>query len=236
MKRILISLTILILSATTAMAQIGVFDHLAVGAGVGTQGISVDVATTLTKYAAFRVGVNFMPGIKVKDTMSGDIKAGGLIVPASFDVEGKFTRTTIDVAFDAYPFGNGFFVTAGLSFGGKKVGKLTGDLSKNANIGDGDLEIGEYKIPVKNGKVDGAIEVKGVRPYFGLGYGRAVPKGRVACRIELGVQLHGKPVPTSAYGDVTKMLGVEAQDDISKVVNKLTVYPVLKFRVAGRIL
>lgn len=236
MKRILILLSILVISVTTAMAQVGVFNHLAIGAGVGTQGISVDVATTLTKYAAVRAGVNFMPGIKVSDKMRGDIVEGGLIVPASFDVEGKFSRTTIDVAIDAYPFGNGFFVTAGLSFGGKKVGKLTGTLSDNIATGDGDLEIGEYKIPVKNGKVDGAIEVKALRPYFGLGYGRAVPKGRVACRIELGVQLHGKPVPTSAFGDVSKMLKDKDDDDFSKIVNKLTVYPVLKFRIAGRIL
>jgi hypothetical protein len=236
MKRILILLSILVISVTTAMAQVGVFNHLAIGAGVGTQGISVDVATTLTKYAAVRAGVNFMPGIKVSDKMRGDIVEGGLIVPASFDVEGKFSRTTIDVAIDAYPFGNGFFVTAGLSFGGKKVGKLTGTLSDNIATGDGDLEIGEYKIPVKNGKVDGAIEVKALRPYFGLGYGRAVPKGRVACRIELGVQLHGKPVPTSAFGDVSKLLNDKDDDDFSKIVNKLTVYPVLKFRIAGRIL
>lgn len=235
MKKLLVSLVVLAFSATTALAQTDVFNHLAVGASVGTQGIGVDVATTLTKYAAFRVGMNFMPGIKVSDKMNGDINIGGVNTPAYFDVEGKFSRTTIDVAVDAYPFGNGFFVTAGLSFGGKKLAKLTGDLSKNAAIGDGDLEIGEYKIPVRNGKVDGAIEVNAVRPYFGLGYGRAVPKGRVACRIELGVQLHGKPVPASAYGDVTKMLGVEAEDDISKVMNKLTVYPVLKFRIAGRI-
>ena len=168
--------------------------------------------------------------------MHGDIIEGGLTVPASFAVEGKISRTTIDVVVDAYPFGNGFFVTAGLSFGGKKVVKLTGNLSDNIAIGDGYLEIGEYKIPVKNGKVDGAIEVNAVRPYFGLGYGRAVPKGRVACRIELGVQLHGKPVPTSAFGDISKMLNDKSNDDFSKIVDKLTVYPVLKFRIAGRIL
>lgn len=236
MKKILISLIILVISTTSSMAQNDVFNHLALGAGVGTQGISVDVATSLTKYAAVRAGVNFMPGIKMNDRMHGDIIEGGLTVPASFAVEGKISRTTIDVAVDAYPFGNGFFVTAGLSFGGKKIVKLTGNLSDNIAIGDGYLEIGEYKIPVKNGKVNGAIEVNAVRPYFGLGYGRAVPKGRVACRIELGVQLHGKPVPTSAFGDISKMLNDKSNDDFSKIVDKLTVYPVLKFRIAGRIL
>ena len=162
MKKILISLIILVISTTSSMAQNDVFNHLALGAGVGTQGISVDVATSLTKYAAFRAGVNFMPGIKMNDRMHGDIIEGGLTVPASFAVEGKISRTTIDVAVDAYPFGNGFFVTAGLSFGGKKVVKLTGNLSDNIAIGDGYLEIGEYKIPVKNGKVNGAIEVNAV--------------------------------------------------------------------------
>ena len=110
MKKLLISLVVLAFSATTALAQTDVFNHLAVGASVGTQGIGVDVATTLTRYAAFRVGMNFMPGIKVSDKMNGDINIGGVNTPAYFDVEGKFSRTTIDVAVDAYPFGNGFFV------------------------------------------------------------------------------------------------------------------------------
>ena len=120
MKKILISLIILVISTTSSMAQNDVFNHLALGAGVGTQGISVDVATSLTKYAAFRAGVNFMPGIKMNDRMHGDIIEGGLTVPASFAVEGKISRTTIDVAVDAYPFGNGFFVTAGLSLLGNR--------------------------------------------------------------------------------------------------------------------
>ncbi len=234
MKKLLISLTILVLTATTAMAQIGVFNHLAVGAGVGTQGISFDVATTLTKYAAVRAGVNIMPNFHVSDRINGSYEG----VSATYSAKAAFSRTSFDFALDFYPISN-LFVTAGLSFGGEKVGKITGSVNSNSSavydyLANSSVEIGEYIVPVKDGKVDAAIEVYKVRPYFGLGYGRAVPKGRVACRVELGVQLHGKPEPTSAYGQVVKS-GTSADDDISKVMDKLTVYPVLKFRIAGRI-
>ena len=235
MKKKLISLIALAFSASAAMAQIGVFNHLAVGAGVGTQGISIDVATTLTKYAAVRAGVNFMPNIKVKDSMTGSY--GG--VTATYKAQAEFARTTFDLAFDVYPISN-LFVTAGLSFGGEKVGKINGTVNSSSAavteaLANNYVEVGEYKVPVKDGKVDAGIAVNKVRPYIGLGYGRAVPKGRVACRIELGVQFHGTPTPVSDYGAVTKT-GTKGKDDISEVLNKLTVYPVLKFRIAGRIL
>jgi len=235
MRKLLISLTILFFSATTALAQSDIFNHLAIGAGVGTQGISVDLATTLTKYAAVRAGVNFMPNFSVKDHFSGTYSG----VRADYQAKAEFARTTFEIDVDFYPVSN-LFITAGLSFGGEKVGKIKGEVTTSTAVpaeylNDSRVNIGEYSVPVKDGKVDAAIEVHKVRPYFGIGYGRAVPKGRVACRIELGVQLHGKPVPTSPYGPVVKT-GVEADDDISKVVNKLTVYPVLKFRIAGRIL
>ena len=234
MKKVLISLVALVFSTTTVLAQTDVFNHLAVGAGVGTQGISIDVATTLTKYAAVRAGVNIMPNIKVKDSMSGSY--GG--VSASYKAQAEFARTTFDLAFDFYPISN-LFITAGLSFGGEKVGKIKGNVNSSSAavteaLSNNYVDVGEYKVPVKDGKIDAGIAVNKVRPYVGLGYGRAVPKGRVACRVELGVQFHGTPKPVSDFGAVTKT-GEKGDDDISKVIDKLTVYPVLKFRIAGRI-
>lgn len=236
MKKLLISLVALVFSATTVLAQSDVFNHLAVGAGVGTQGISIDVATTLTKYAAIRAGVNFMPNFKVK----GNLMAHTTYVSeypvngAEVSARGEFQRTTFDFMVDVYPFANGFFVTAGFSAGGGNLAKLSGK-DKGGYLDNIDyIELDKYIIPVKNGEIAGNIKVNSFRPYFGLGYGRAVPKNRVACRVELGVQLHGKPVPTTDYGEV-KISTAKRDDDLSKIVDKLTVYPVLKFRIAGRI-
>ena len=99
--------------------------------------------------------------------------------------------------------------------------------------------------PADKGNVNAYAKVKSFRPYVGLGFGRAVPKGRIGCQFDLGVQFWGKPeiyVPT--YNKTTgtyqceKIDGDKAGDDAGKVlktVSKVSVYPVLNFRLVGRI-
>ena len=97
-------------------------------------------------------------------------------------------------------------------------------------------ELGDYFVtpnPADKGNVNAYAKVKSFRPYVGLGFGRAV------------VQFWGKPeiyVPT--YNKTTgtyqceKIDGDKAGDDAGKVlktVSKVSVYPVLNFRLVGRI-
>ena len=97
--------------------------------------------------------------------------------------------------------------------------------------------IGDYTIPVdKNGNVSGGLKVSNFRPYVGLGFGRAVPKKRLGVMFELGVQFHGKPDVYTDYGNVNNLLDeVDPDDTFSKIMDKLTVYPVMKIRLCGRI-
>jgi hypothetical protein len=85
--------------------------------------------------------------------------------------------------------------------------------------------------------VEGDIRVKSFRPYLGLGYGRLVPKGRVGFRAELGVQFMGH---MKVYQNDNELklneLGTKATDDLSKIIDKWSVYPVLKFMLTTRIL
>lgn len=110
-------------------------------------------------------------------------------------------------------------------------------------------EMGDYFLtpnPTEDGNVKAYAEVAGFRPYLGVGFGRAIPKGRIGCQFDLGVQFWGKPdiyVPT--YNKATgtyqneKIDADRAGDDAGKVlktVSKFSVYPVLNFRLVGRIL
>lgn len=110
-------------------------------------------------------------------------------------------------------------------------------------------ELGDYFLtpnPADKGDVEALAKVNSFRPYLGIGFGRAVPKGRVGCQFDLGVQFWGKPeisVPT--YNKTAKTYQMEkidadkAGDDAGKVlktISKISVYPVLNFRVIGRIL
>ena len=110
-------------------------------------------------------------------------------------------------------------------------------------------EMGDYFVtpnPAQNGDVKAYAKVNGFRPYLGVGFGRAVPKGRIGCQFDLGVQFWGKPkiyVPTynkqtGEYQD-EKIDADNAGDKAGKVlktISKFSVYPVLNFRLVGRIL
>lgn len=109
-------------------------------------------------------------------------------------------------------------------------------------------ELGDYFVtpnPAENGDVRAYAKVKSFRPYVGLGFGRAVPKKRIGCQFDLGVQFWGKPeiyVPTydKAAGtyQYEKIDGDNAGEDAGKVlktISKVSVYPVLNFRLVGRI-
>lgn len=110
-------------------------------------------------------------------------------------------------------------------------------------------ELGDYFItpnPADNGNVEASIEVNSFRPYLGVGFGRAVPKGRIGCQFDLGVQFWGTPkVYAPTYDKVAhkfqreelkeSLVGGDAGGTI-KTISKISVYPVLNFRLVGRIL
>lgn len=142
-----------------------------------------------------------------------------------------------------------------MSIGGEKIAEVTGSCDKlrdfsneylknnqtleqqfrkaiSANLGGYNLELDE------NYNLQGDIRCKNVRPYLGLGFGRLVPKNRIGCRLELGCQFMGK-LKVYQNGneiDINKALEDAGEDDLSKFVKDLKVYPVLKFSLTGRIL
>ena len=253
MKKLMFVCSMMLLSVSTASAQYdndigrGVFNHLGANASVGLEGFSLGVATCITPYLELGAGVNFFPSAKIK----GDVKINnniyGFMSPAKLvKLEGDMKRTTFDVKLNAYPFGDraAFFVAAGLSVGGKEVAKVTGhsDEIRSAIQANPQLrgqiyaEIDKYNVKFdENGDVNGDVRVNAVRPYLGLGYGRLIPNKRVGFRFELGVQIHGK---IKAYQDDVEVPvedHLDTDDDLSKIVRDLTVYPVLKFTLTGRI-
>ena len=122
-------------------------------------------------------------------------------------------------------------MTAGAYFGGGTLLKINGHSDQLKDLvdeaGKAGVVIGDYTIPVdENGNVSGGLKVSAFRPYVGLGFGRAVPRKRMGVMFELGVQFHGRP---------DLLDEVDPDDTFSKVMDKLTVYPVMKIRFCGRI-
>lgn len=179
--------------------------------------------------------------------------------PATIHVDGDFNRTTFNVKANLYPFGGGskFFIAAGFSIGGEKIAEVTGSCDElreisqqlptqdmkdqfhqvvvstaNANLGGYNLELDE------NYNVQGDIRCKKVRPYLGLGFGRLVPKNRLGMRLELGCQFMDKlkVYQNGNQIDIEQALKDAGEDDLSKFVKDLKIYPVVKFSFTGRIL
>ena len=231
----------------TAAAQ-DLFNHLAVNAHVATTGVGVELSTPITKFITMRAGVTCMPGFSFNAEVDGQYYDYVNTTSRNFtvDLDANLKRTQGSVIFNVYPLAkakvcSSFFLAAGLYFGGDKLVKIKGhsdeianDL-KQLNGANPYIELGDYKLPVdENGNVKGGLKVQKVRPYVGLGFGRYVPNKRISVTGELGVQFHGHIQPYTSEGEIAFDEFTE-NDDWKKVMDKLTVYPMLKIVISGRI-
>lgn len=267
MKKLMMVAVILLTSVGSVMAQKeykrGLFNHVGLNVGAGTEGISVGLAAPVTSFFEVEAGVNVMPSFKLSGDLDVDVNTSSLPqVPnvqypkeATIHAEGSFDRTTFNVKANLYPFGGGskFFIAAGLSIGGEKIAEVNGSCDQlrvisqklptqelkeqfrqavTANLGGYKLELDE------NYNLQGDIRCKNVRPYLGLGFGRLVPKNRLGMRFELGCQFMGKlkVYQNDTEIDINKALEDAGDDDLSKFVKDLKIYPVVKFSFTGRIL
>lgn len=246
MKRIILLCALIAMSAislsVSAQKELGIFNTLSVGVSAGTTGIGVDVATPVTPHFAIRGGVSFIPGIKISTDVDVDLTDPDLgSYPTNLDLKGSMSRASGELLVNYYPFlSSSFFVTAGAYFAGSKLVKIDGHSDKLKEYvdkgGNAGIVIGDQTIPVdKNGNVAGGLKVSGFRPYIGVGFGRAVPKKRLGVMFELGVQFHGTPKVYTSAGELGNALG-DGDDSFTKIMDKLTVYPVMKIRFCGRLL
>ena len=263
MKKQIISCMALLITLGASAQNAGIADHLGVGVGVGTTGITVDLSTVFTDYIGVRVGADIFPSVKIGteldlgfDEISENeytSKYGKL--PQEIEVEGKTKLAAGHLLVDVHPFKSSFRVTVGAYIGSSDIisvyNKESGALSTitkfNKDVENGafpdalgvqkiGLELGDYFLePDANGNVDASIRVNEFRPYVGIGFGRAVPKKRLGCQFDLGVQFWGNPAIYTGEHKLTESdLGGD-EGGIIKTISKISVYPSLSFRLVGRI-
>lgn len=174
------------------------------------------------------------------------------------DYEASTHNTTGHVLFDVYPGKHStFHITLGAYFGASEVIKLKNrepgifkGVSTYNNYVEQHPEAGYEKIgvwfddnyflePDDDGNVNGAIKVSGFRPYVGIGVGRAIPKHRMGFQFDFGAQFWGKPKVYCQGQEVSKQSedGYDDEDgDFMKIAKKIVAYPVINFRIVGRII
>jgi len=255
MKKVLLPLVaaFMMLSNASAQKDLHILNHLAIGVDVGTFGVGIDASVPFTSFIDIQAGYTMFPGFKFNTSLGmnqplGDIRK----VPFKAKPLMKGGKVLVNVT--PLPMITSFHVTAGVYFGSDEMMDLY-NVEPIPEVTKANLAINEYNAsnpnykmqnygpalgdyllqPDEEGNINAKLKVKPVKTYLGIGLGRAVPKGRVGLKMDLGCVLWGKPSvycngmaveDTNAGGDNAKLL---------KVVTKIKAYPVLNFRLCGKI-
>lgn len=126
-------------------------------------------------------------------------------------------------------------LTKGVYLANQYIDMLNPVISDYATIHHLGVQMGDYLFtPNADGDIQGEARVKKIRPYVGIGFGRAVPrKSRMGCSLDLGVQYWGKPT-YYCNGEEVEPTDLKTKSYI-KSATTLPIYPVLTFRICGRI-
>ncbi len=255
MKRLFITFLFssLIIHIASAQKDLRILNHLSIGAEVSPLGVGIDASMPLTPFIDVQAGYTIFPGIKFNTALGLNQPLGEMgKVPVKVKPTMKGGKVLVNVM--PVPMLTSFHVTAGIYFGSDNMMEVYSTEQipqvvaanehineynalnpgyKMQNIG---LAMGDYLLePDAKGDVYAKLKVKPVKTYFGIGIGRAVPKGRIGFKMDLGCLLWGKP---SVYCNDIKVEDTNAGGDdakLLKVVTKLKVYPVLSLRVCGKI-
>ncbi len=257
LKSILAAVALVALTVNANAQDKKFFNHLSVGVTAGTPGFGIDVATPVGDYVQLRGGVAVFPSISTPtdlERFEGESNVSNkalsaLSLPSSVEFEGKVGFTNAKLLADVYPFKrSSFHVTVGAYIGSSDIvtvknsvdGALNSvntynSLSSALGYETTGIVLGDLLLtPDAQGNIKAAIKTSAVKPYVGLGFGRAVPKKRVGLMVELGAQIWGSPTVFCNDTSVTSHVGSDANDILS-TLSQIIIYPVLNFRLCGRI-
>jgi hypothetical protein len=195
--------------------------------------------------------------VNVSPNLKSDLEANGLPTKAD-DIDNKiapklkFGLANAKILIDYYPtVKSSFHFTAGAYYGSNYLLGIEGGLSKQTSDmidmlakhkDDMGFDINEeqfvdgYQINARDlGSLDARISTKALKPYFGFGFGRAVPKSRLGMQFDLGALYHGTPKLTSGNSQIQKLLDTEIGGDAIAIMEKVTFYPVISLKITYRI-
>ena len=232
------------------------FKHLSLGVGVSTAGADIELATTLGHHFQLRAGVSALPytfsmpyDMGLRDVLSEVdervLRGAGVDleeIPNEVDIEATLGLINGKVLLDIYPFKKaGIHLTAGAYLGNDKFFSVGAQMPRkfmqawdDIRNYDPNVEFNDEFMDMlpKDGEIELTMEVKKVKPYLGMGLSRAVPKRRISFNVDCGVMFHGTPEIETNVDELDDMLKDEGVFDI---MEKVVVYPVISFRLVGRI-
>ena len=211
----------------SAGARAQVFDHLALGAGLGTDGLGLELAAPLGDHVDVRLGYGYGLGLIAPrvDAISVPQHPGAASSP-SVDVPMKLKLGMNDarLLFNFYPGSGSFHFTAGVYMGSPRfLRALLWNLPSDYNTAG--LDVDGYLVKATAGSLPVSLYASGiggsgfaVKPYVGVGFGRPVSDKRVSFCVDLGAQYQGKPgVWARGEGVTGRQKVVEITDGLSEI-------------------
>lgn len=232
MKKV-ISLCVAAFFALSFNAGAQVFNHLSAGIGLGTDGISIELASPLGSHVDVRVGYGLAPGLigyTVKDFTMPDPANNNASVNTPLKI--NLGMSDARLLFNIYPGKGAFHFTVGAYLGSPRFarGQITNLPSVYNTVG---IEVDDYLVKAKNGTLDVNLCAPGlggagfaVKPYVGIGYGRAVKADKaVSFSVDLGAQYQGKAgVWAKGEGLTGRTQSVQITEKQLKEVKKVEEY------------
>lgn len=255
MKTLALSVLILLLFFTKLTAQTkeyyegGPFSHLNVSLRASTMGVGLEAATPLNSYFKLRAGINYV-GFKTKsydislEDNNGNLEDALGYIP-DYNMKPELNFTNGHILIDFHPVKKGIFhITAGAFIGKNRLkakGFLADEDGNQATLLPGkswpQLEFDGNLLDINDGRLNAEIQMgQIVKPYAGLGLGRAISKSKVSFKFELGViyqgdysiKQNGRKVQTSQFKG-------ENFEDVDEYTKWLKWWPMMNFQLTYRI-
>ena len=234
-----------VIITTSSYAQGELFENWAVGLNAGLYGYGIQGATSISPNIKARAGFDFISYIH-KDAIDFEFDAVKDGASLNHNLTGIFSDTKLKftnakVMIDYYPMKTGIFCfTAGLYLGENNI-YLNGQVDDYDQYSN-DPQMGDDKIviqPNKDGSFDAKLKLGSiVKPYFGLGLGRTIPKSRIGFKFEMGVVYQGNYKLESDYivnNNYAAKDFLDHIDDLPVSESLLKLWPMLNFTLSYKI-
>ena len=232
------------------------FNNMSLGVGLDN-GINLQVATPIGDHLALRLQGSFLPNIfPAKSTVNTSDFPEKIL--DSFNMEGG-KEVTLGIGskviqgsllLDWYPSAyKSFHFSAGIIGGnrGRVIVKTSPLPTDPSGYGKDFIKIDGHEIGTDaEGHLNAALAFNPIRPYVGLGWGRAVPSKRVSVSFDMGLAYSGKfrvkvtdldgnvcyPLLTTVLTD-TGMFS--ADEKAVKIIDKIVVTPTMRLGINVRL-
>jgi hypothetical protein len=222
--------------------------HLSIALRASTLGGGIQAATPINNYFTLRAGLDYM-GYKTGDINIALDDPDGMFQQSlgytpDYKMKGKLNLTHGNVLVDFHPTKGIFHLTAGFFVGTNKIkadGMLVDSNGEKAELKPGEswptINLEGHQLEIADANLNAELQLgKVIKPYFGLGLGRAIANKRVSFKFELGAMYQGdySLKQNGKKLDISKDVS-ENFDDIDTYTNLLKWWPMLNFQISYKI-